>query len=155
MELRQIRCCMQAMRERYPDVQLHLVESLSSHSAGMLQSREIDLAILFAASMLQRWSVQPLLDRKLFAIASTALTLQPARRLRPAQLAGVRLILPSHRRDQCPGGQRRQCRAVVRHDGPLRRRQRSAARSRAARLAAARTAAPRSSRELSHVTPLA
>ena len=60
---------MQAMRERYPDVQLHLVESLSGHLNAMLQSRQIDLAILFAASTPQRWSVQPLLDEKLFAIA--------------------------------------------------------------------------------------
>ncbi len=87
---------MQAMRERYPDVQLHLVESLSGHLAGMLQSRQIDLAILFAASTSQRWSVQPLLDEKLFAIAPATLDLWPAGRLRLAQLAGVPLILPSH-----------------------------------------------------------
>ena len=35
---------MQAMRERYPDVRLHLVESLSGHLATMLNARQLDLA---------------------------------------------------------------------------------------------------------------
>ena len=38
---------MQAMRERYPDVRLHLVESLSGHLATMLNARQLDLAVLF------------------------------------------------------------------------------------------------------------
>src|SRR6218665_3573935 len=38
---------MRAMRERYPDVRLHLVEGLSGHLAAMLNSRTLDMAILF------------------------------------------------------------------------------------------------------------
>ena len=36
-----------AMRERYPDVRLHMVESLSGHLASMLNARQLDLAVLF------------------------------------------------------------------------------------------------------------
>jgi LysR family tcuABC transcriptional regulator len=38
---------MLAMRQRYPDVRLHLVESMSGHLASMLNARELDLAVLF------------------------------------------------------------------------------------------------------------
>ena len=38
---------MRAMRERYPDVRLRMVESLSGHLASMLGARQIDLAMLF------------------------------------------------------------------------------------------------------------
>ena len=37
---------MLAMRERYPEVRLHLVEALSGHLTAMLNSRQIDLAIV-------------------------------------------------------------------------------------------------------------
>ena len=33
---------LQAMRERYPGVRLHLVESLSGHLAAMLDARQLD-----------------------------------------------------------------------------------------------------------------
>src|SRR3546814_1945552 len=36
-----------AMRRRYPDIRLHLVESLSGHLSTMLHDRQLDLAILF------------------------------------------------------------------------------------------------------------
>lgn len=38
-----------AMRERYPDVRLHMVESLSDHLTGILNARQLDLAMLFNA----------------------------------------------------------------------------------------------------------
>ena len=38
---------MQAMRTRYPDVRLHMVESMSGHLTAMLHARELDLAVLF------------------------------------------------------------------------------------------------------------
>jgi LysR family transcriptional regulator, regulatory protein for tcuABC len=87
---------MQAMRERYPDVRLHLVESLSGHLATMLEARQLDLAILFQTATPRRWSVSPLLDEKLFVIASPTLAQRPAgAKVRLSQLAGVPLILPS------------------------------------------------------------
>lgn len=87
---------MRAMRERYPDVRLHLVESMSGHLTGMLNARQLDLAVLFDTGVARRWSVMPLLDEKLYlmrprlvgeARAAAATTL--------ALLEGVPLILPT------------------------------------------------------------
>ena len=60
---------LRAMRERYPDVRLHVVESLSGHLTAMLNARQLDLAMLFDS--------------------------QAGRRLSVAQLAGLPLILPT------------------------------------------------------------
>src|SRR5438067_3779375 len=38
---------MTAMRERYPDIRLHLVENLSGNLTSMLRARQLDLAVLF------------------------------------------------------------------------------------------------------------
>ena len=87
---------MQAMHARYPDVRLHLVESMSGHLTGMLNARQLDLAVLFDTGVARRWSVMPLLEEKLYlmcprlageadATASTTM----------AQLEGVPLILPT------------------------------------------------------------
>jgi LysR family tcuABC transcriptional regulator len=87
---------LQAMRQAYPDVRLHLVESLSGHLTAMLQARQLDLAVLFQTNSLRRWSVTPLLEEKLFVIASPALAHRPlGPRVRLAQLADLPLILPS------------------------------------------------------------
>ncbi|MEJ5153406.1 LysR substrate-binding domain-containing protein [Comamonas sp. MYb396] len=86
----------QAMRERYPDVRLHLVESLSGNLASMLQARQLDLAVLFETSTPRRWSIEPLLDEKLFVLAAAGLTQRPSRPyVQLSQLAGVPLIMPS------------------------------------------------------------
>ena len=61
---------MTAMRERYPDVRLHMVESLSGHLTAMLNARQLDLAVLFSTQAGRRWSVLPLLDEKLLLIRS-------------------------------------------------------------------------------------
>jgi LysR family tcuABC transcriptional regulator len=85
-----------AMRERYPDVRLHMVESLSGHLTGMLNARQLDLAMLFDTQAGRRWSVMPLLEEKLFLIQSRrTLVGKPATRIRMAQLAGLPLILPT------------------------------------------------------------
>lgn len=87
---------MRAMRERYPEVRLHMVESLSGHLTAMLGARQIDLAILFRADPAQRWSVMPLLQERLFLIqAKEDATLPGGKRVRLAQLANIALILPS------------------------------------------------------------
>jgi LysR family tcuABC transcriptional regulator len=89
---------LRAMRERYPDVRLHVVESLSGHLTGMLNARQLDLAILFDSQAGRRWSVLPLLEEKLFLIGSrppeTAAAKAP-KRMSVAQLAGLPLILPT------------------------------------------------------------
>ena len=91
---------MQSMRERYPDVRLHMVESLSGHLSNMLNARQLDLAVLFDTQPARRWSVLPLLDERLFLIRSAhhgASTLPATlpRRLRLAQLQAEPLILPT------------------------------------------------------------
>lgn len=87
---------MQAMRERYPQVQLHLVESLSGHLAQMLVQRQLDLAILFRAEPARRWSVTPLLEEQLFVMGQPAL-LGPVAggRTRLSALGTLPLVLPS------------------------------------------------------------
>lgn len=87
---------MRAMRERYPDVRLHLVEMLSGHLATMLNARQLDLAILFRADAARRWSVMPLLDERLFVIGLAALPGMPrGARVRLQRLSELPLILPS------------------------------------------------------------
>ena len=88
---------MAAMRERYPDVRLHLVESLSGNLTSMLRARQLDLAVLFQADRGQRWSVLPMLEERLFVIARPGLPGLPEHEhVAIAQLAGLPLILPSN-----------------------------------------------------------
>ncbi len=61
---------MLSMKEKYPDVRLHIVEGMSGHLTQMLNARQIDLAILFNDKDAKRWSVTPLLQEKLFVIGS-------------------------------------------------------------------------------------
>jgi LysR family tcuABC transcriptional regulator len=87
---------MRAMRERYPDVRLHMVESLSGHLSAMLNARQLDLAVLFHTEVARRWRVTPLLEEKLFLIRSRqGLQGNPASRIRLAQLKTTPLILPT------------------------------------------------------------
>ena len=75
---------MRAMRERYPDVRLHMVESLSGHLADMLNARLLDLAILFEtplktgqnAKASRRWSALNLLEEDLFLIDSLPMLME-------------------------------------------------------------------------------
>lgn len=88
---------MAAMRERYPEVRLHLVESLSGNLTSMLRARQLDLAVLFQADRGQRWSVLPVLDERLFLIARPGLPGLPDReRVEVGELADLPLILPSN-----------------------------------------------------------
>ena len=87
---------MLAMRERYPAVRLHMVESLSGHLSNMLNTRQLDLAVLFDEHPGRRWNVTPLLEEKLFHIRSRkGLAARAPLKLRIAQLKGQPLILPS------------------------------------------------------------
>ena len=87
---------MRAMRERYPDVRLHMVESLSGHLSAMLNARQLDLAVLFHTDVARRWSVTPLLEEKLFLIRSReGLKANAAMRIRMSQLKALPLILPT------------------------------------------------------------
>ena len=88
-----------AMRERYPDIRLRVVESLSGGLAGMLNARQLDLAVLFNTGAALRWTVLPLIDESLFLIAHMDLAevkgLRKSRQLRLSALGNVPLVLPS------------------------------------------------------------
>jgi LysR family tcuABC transcriptional regulator len=90
---------MQAMRARYPDVRLHLVENLSGHLTQMLNARQLDLAVLFQSEAARRWSVMPLLDEALFVIGAATLPglqdLSMGDTVRLDALGQLPLILPS------------------------------------------------------------
>lgn len=90
---------MRAMRQRYPDVRLHLVENLSGHLATMLNARQLDLAVLFQTERARRWSVLPLLDERLFVMGLRGLAgmprATPSGKVRMSKLAALPLILPS------------------------------------------------------------
>lgn len=85
-----------AMRHRYPDVRVRMVESLSGHLGSMLGARQIDLAVLFHEKSLQRWSAIPLLDERLFVIGAPDVPGMPmAQEVAVDELGEVPLILPS------------------------------------------------------------
>ncbi|MGS8123606.1 tricarballylate utilization LysR family transcriptional regulator TcuR [Salmonella enterica] len=85
-----------AMQENYADVRLHVVESLSGNLERMINTRQIDLAVVFQKDKILRWSARPILEEQLFLIGSHALlTALPDNPITPKQLAGIPLILPS------------------------------------------------------------
>jgi LysR family tcuABC transcriptional regulator len=95
---------MRALRERYPDIRLHMVESLSGHLTSMLNARQLDLAVLFDSHLLpspdlktaRRWSVMPLLEEDLFFISAKRNTSSNmASSLKLSQLKQEPLILPT------------------------------------------------------------
>jgi LysR family tcuABC transcriptional regulator len=86
----------EAMRSQYPDIRMHLVEGLSGHLGHMLNGRELDLAVLFDVDQARRWSIQPLLEERLFFVcAADAVpgTLPTCL----AELGDTPLVLPTHR----------------------------------------------------------
>ncbi|EGH6955716.1 tricarballylate utilization LysR family transcriptional regulator TcuR [Salmonella enterica subsp. enterica serovar Typhimurium] len=85
-----------AIQENYADVRLHVVESLSGNLERMINTRQIDLAIVFQKDKILRWSARPILEEQLFLIGSHALLAAlPDNPITPEQLAGIPLIMPS------------------------------------------------------------
>ncbi|CBG87464.1 tricarballylate utilization LysR family transcriptional regulator TcuR [Citrobacter rodentium] len=85
-----------AMRESYPDVRLHVVESLSGNLERMINTRQLDLAVVFQKEKILRWSARPVLEERLFLIgAHDLLANLPDERITPVQLSSVPLIMPS------------------------------------------------------------
>ncbi|ECG1706941.1 tricarballylate utilization LysR family transcriptional regulator TcuR [Salmonella enterica subsp. enterica] len=85
-----------AMQENYADVRLHVVESLSGNLERMINTRQIDLAIVFQKDKILRWSARPILEEQLFLIGSHALLAAlHDNPITPEQLAGIPLIMPS------------------------------------------------------------
>lgn len=85
-----------AMQENYADVRLHVVESLSGSLERMINTRQIDLAVVFQKDKILRWSARPILEEQLFLIGSHALLAAlPDNPITPEQLADIPLIMPS------------------------------------------------------------
>ena len=85
-----------AMQQKYADVRLHLVESLSGNLARMIATRQLDLAVGFQQEKKPRWSASPILEERLFIIGTPALLANVAEEtIAPAQLADIPLIMPS------------------------------------------------------------
>ncbi|EJY9249529.1 tricarballylate utilization LysR family transcriptional regulator TcuR [Salmonella enterica] len=85
-----------AMQENYADVRLHVVESLSGNLERMINTRQIDLAVVFQKDKILRWSARPILEEQLFLIGSHALLVAlPDNPITPEQLADIPLIMPS------------------------------------------------------------
>ncbi|HEY4541902.1 MAG TPA: LysR substrate-binding domain-containing protein [Noviherbaspirillum sp.] len=85
-----------AMREHYPDIRVHLVESLSGNLISMIGARQLDLAVLFQTERLQRWSAMPLLEERLFVIGPKGMPgLPTAKKITLKKLGALPLILPS------------------------------------------------------------
>lgn len=85
-----------AMRERYPEVRLHLVESLSGNLSAQLNARQLDVAVLFDATDEHRLRVAPLLDERLCLIGAASLAGMPkGRQVRLKDVATLPLVMPS------------------------------------------------------------
>ncbi|MEN0613041.1 tricarballylate utilization LysR family transcriptional regulator TcuR [Klebsiella indica] len=85
-----------AMRENYADVRLHLVESLSGNLERMINTRQIDLAVVFQKEKMLRWSARPILEERLFLIGAHALLAEISDEIiTPAELTSIPLIMPS------------------------------------------------------------
>ena len=86
------------MHTRYPEVEVHIVESFSGYLANMLNSRQLDLAVLFETEVAQEWDITPLLVEGLFAIYSPLSKMPLAiEKLDLKQMVNTHLILPSKR----------------------------------------------------------
>ncbi|CAM6246207.1 MULTISPECIES: tricarballylate utilization LysR family transcriptional regulator TcuR [Citrobacter] len=85
-----------AMRESYADVRLHVVESLSGNLERMINTRQLDLAVVFQKEKILRWSAKPVLEERLFLIGPhPLLAIFPEDNIMPAQLANIPLVMPS------------------------------------------------------------
>ena len=77
-------------------MRLRIVEGLSGHITALLNSRQVDLAIVFDVDAARRWSYQPLLEESLYLIGSPSLHGMPTRdSVRLSELGTLALILPS------------------------------------------------------------
>lgn len=88
-----------AMRERYPSIRIKLVEGLTSYLAGLLNSRQLDFALLFDGAQNSRWSITPLVDERLFLVSRIDAPGFPrsfanAKSVRVSQIGDLPLIMP-------------------------------------------------------------
>lgn len=61
---------LKVMAERYPDIKIHLVESLSGNLVQLINARQLDTAIIFTQDIDKNWAIQPLVSESMFLIAN-------------------------------------------------------------------------------------
>lgn len=91
------------MAERYPDIKVHLVESLSGNLVQLMNSRQLDIAIIFSQDINKNWSIQPLASESMFLIGNDEFfkiyhleDFLHQGRIALKDLAKLPLALPSH-----------------------------------------------------------
>jgi LysR family tcuABC transcriptional regulator len=85
-----------AMRERHPELRVHLVEALSGHLAAMLDARQLDLALVARGNATRRWSIRPLIDERVYLLGRADMPGFPCvNTLRLAELGDLPLVMPS------------------------------------------------------------
>jgi LysR family tcuABC transcriptional regulator len=57
---------MKLMSERYPDIHLEIVETLSGNLIQAINSRQLDLAIIFTNEIDKQWAIQPLVKEQMY-----------------------------------------------------------------------------------------
>jgi LysR family tcuABC transcriptional regulator len=84
-------------RERYPNILLNIVEGMSGHLGHMLQMRQLDMAILFAADAIRDLDSIPLLEEDLFVLLHEDSKLVPhdVHTLTLEDVSQLPLILPT------------------------------------------------------------
>jgi len=60
---------MKLMSERYPDIRLEIVETLSGNLIQYINSRQLDIAIIFTNEIDKQWSIQPLVREQMYLMA--------------------------------------------------------------------------------------
>lgn len=95
---------MKIMAIRYPDIQVHLVESLSGNLSQLINTRQLDLAIIFTNDVDQQWSIQPLLKEQMFLMCTPELLIKNGLdgcldqgEIDIEQIKKLPLVLPSQR----------------------------------------------------------
>lgn len=88
----------EAMRERYPDVRLRLVDSLSTSLAMLVNGRQLDLAVIAQSVGGLRGNARPLVRERLYLIGAASTPYMQdlhAGPLRVEQIAHIPLVLGS------------------------------------------------------------
>ncbi|GAA4342069.1 tricarballylate utilization LysR family transcriptional regulator TcuR [Pigmentiphaga soli] len=84
------------MGERYPGIRLRLFEGLSANLLSLLNTRRIDLAILFDDHEARRWSAVPLLQEELLLVGAPGLPGMPTGpQVSVEEIADLPLLIPS------------------------------------------------------------
>nr|WP_284507657.1 LysR family transcriptional regulator [Caballeronia sp. AZ7_KS35] len=85
-----------AMRERHPELCVHLVEALSGHLAAMLDARQLDLALVARTNATRRWRLSPLIDERVYLIGREGMPGFPQTdTVSLAEIGGLPLVMPS------------------------------------------------------------